>query len=78
MPQLTPEQVKGSLSGEQYKLYKLIWERFIASQMANAELDTMSEKPSIAACKNASWATTYNSFKKRLDSKLEDLVSSLF
>ena len=42
MPQLTPEQVKGSLSAEQYKLYKLIWERFIASQMANAELDTMS------------------------------------
>jgi len=42
MPQLTPEQVKGSLSAEQHKLYKLIWERFIASQMANAELDTMS------------------------------------
>ncbi len=42
MPQLTPDQVKASLSAEQYKLYKLIWERFIASQMANAELDTMS------------------------------------
>ncbi|MBQ7981796.1 MAG: type I DNA topoisomerase, partial [Oscillospiraceae bacterium] len=42
MPELTPERVKGSLTTEQYKLYKLIWERFIASQMANAVLDTVS------------------------------------
>ncbi|MDR2884844.1 MAG: type I DNA topoisomerase, partial [Deferribacteraceae bacterium] len=32
----TPESVKQYLSPEQYKLYKLIWERFIASQMADA------------------------------------------
>lgn len=31
---LTPEQVKGALTSEQYNLYKLIWERFIASLMA--------------------------------------------
>ncbi|MBP3301160.1 MAG: type I DNA topoisomerase [Clostridia bacterium] len=31
---LTPEVVKGSLTNEQYRLYKLIWERFTASQMA--------------------------------------------
>ena len=41
-PSLTPEQVKSSLTAEQYKLYKLIWERFIASQMANCLLDTVS------------------------------------
>ncbi|MGN0665464.1 MAG: type I DNA topoisomerase [Huintestinicola sp.] len=41
-PELTPEKVKSSLTNEQYKLYKLIWERFIASQMANAVLDTVS------------------------------------
>ena len=41
-PELTPARVKDSLSAEQYKLYKLIWERFIASQMANALLDTVS------------------------------------
>lgn len=35
MPKLSPDQVKGSLSNDQYKLYKLIWERFIACQMAN-------------------------------------------
>lgn len=41
-PELTPERVKSSLNSDQYKLYKLIWERFIASQMANALLDTVS------------------------------------
>lgn len=40
MPSLTPEQVKGSLSGDQYKLYKLIWERFIASLMADQQQKT--------------------------------------
>ena len=34
MPQLTPTEVKSSLSSDQYRLYKLIWERFIASLMA--------------------------------------------
>ena len=31
---LTPDSIKASLSADQYKLYKLIWERFIACQMA--------------------------------------------
>ncbi|MBR6599167.1 MAG: type I DNA topoisomerase, partial [Oscillospiraceae bacterium] len=42
MPELEPEKVKNSLTTDQYKIYKLIWERFIASQMANAQLDTVS------------------------------------
>lgn len=42
MIELAPEKVKANLTTEQYKLYKLIWERFIASQMANALLDTVS------------------------------------
>ena len=33
---LTPQILKDSLSNEQYRLYKLIWERFISSQMASA------------------------------------------
>ena len=41
-PSLTPDSVKGKLSNDQFKLYKLIWERFMASQMKNAELDTVS------------------------------------
>ncbi len=42
MIELTPKEAKSSLSNDQYKLYKLIWERFIASQMADMILDTMS------------------------------------
>ena len=40
--ELDPERIAGSLTKEQYKLYKLIWSRFIASQMANAVFDTVS------------------------------------
>ena len=39
---LTPEQVKGALSAEQYKLYKLIWDRFIASLMAVCVQNTVN------------------------------------
>ena len=35
MPSLSPDKVKENLTNDQYKLYKLIWERFIACQMAN-------------------------------------------
>ena len=42
-PELTPDMVKASgVTSDQYKLYKLIWERFIASQMANCLLNTVS------------------------------------
>lgn len=37
-----PESVKSFMSRDQFRLYKLIWERFMASQMASAVLDTMS------------------------------------
>ncbi|QIZ67316.1 type I DNA topoisomerase [Geobacillus subterraneus] len=37
-----PDKVKPYLTRDQFRLYKLIWERFIASQMAAAVLDTMS------------------------------------
>lgn len=40
MPDLTPERVKSSLTSDQYRLYKLIWERFIASLMAHCIQDT--------------------------------------
>ena len=38
----TPEEIKGSLSRDQFKLYKLIWSRFVSSQMADAVFDTLS------------------------------------
>jgi DNA topoisomerase-1 len=37
-----PESIKDSLTPDQYKLYKLVWSRFIASQMAPAIYDTVS------------------------------------
>jgi len=39
---LTPEAVRGSLTAEQLRLYKLIWSRFLACQMANAAFDSVS------------------------------------
>lgn len=38
---LDPEEIKDSLSRDQYKLYRLIWTRFLASQMAEAVFDSM-------------------------------------
>ncbi len=42
VPKLSPSEVKDSLTSDQYKLYKLIWDRFMASQMADAVYDTVS------------------------------------
>ena len=39
---LEPDMIKSRLTPDQYKLYKLIWARFIASQMASAEIDTIN------------------------------------
>ena len=40
-PSLTPERVKDSLTSDQYKLYNLIWKRFMASLMASCVQDTV-------------------------------------
>lgn len=40
----TPDSIKESLTKDQYKLYKLIWERFVASQMCPAVYDTLQVK----------------------------------
>ena len=37
-PERTPESIKQYLSSDQYKLYKLIWDKFMSSQMAPAEI----------------------------------------
>ena len=47
MPELTPDEVEQSISGDTAKLYRLIWSRFMASQMADCIQDTVSA--SIAA-----------------------------
>lgn len=49
---LTPDEVRASLTHEQYALYKLVWSRFIASQMASAVfLDTTV----MASCAQTEW-----------------------
>ncbi len=40
--EITPDEIKDSLTNDQYKLYKLIYNRFIASQMAGAIFDTIN------------------------------------
>lgn len=43
-----PDAIKGALSSEQYRLYRLIWQRFLASQMSPAVFDVVSVD--ISAC----------------------------
>ena len=41
-PTLSPDSIKDSLTNDQYKIYKIIWDRFMASQMTDAIFDTVS------------------------------------
>ena len=45
---LDPETIKGDLTREQYRLYKLIWSRFVACQMADARYDAVQIDASCA------------------------------
>ena len=57
---LDPEQIRGSLTAEQYRLYKLIWSRFLASQMANAVYDTVAID---ATCAGHVFRATHSSLR---------------
>ena len=52
IPSLTPDDVKSSLTSDQYKLYNLIWKRFMASLMASCVQNTV--KAEVLASKNGS------------------------
>ena len=58
--ELEPDAIQGSLTREQYRLYKLIWSRFMASQMANAVYDTVSID---AVCAGHVFRATHQSVK---------------
>ena len=58
--ELTPERIQSSLTREQYRLYKLIWSRFLASQMANAVFDTVSID---TQCASHTFRSTHQSIK---------------
>ncbi len=72
-PELTPEKIKSSLSNDQFKLYKLIWERFIASQMANALLDTVSVTIDASGCtfKASGYSVKFDGFTRLYEEKKE-------
>ena len=55
---LYPELVEHDLTKDQYRLYKLIWNRFIASQMENAVYDVTAIE---AACENQVFRATHQS-----------------
>ena len=70
---LTPEKIKDSLSGDQYKLYRLIWERFMASQMQNAVMDTVSADITAAGClfKASGYSVKFDGFTKLYEESRE-------
>ena len=51
MPELTPDEVEQSISGDTAKLYRLIWSRFMASQMAVAGVTALFEVSTVHAKK---------------------------
>ena len=58
--ELDPERIRGSLTADQYRLYKLIWSRFLASQMANAVFDAVSID---TECKGHIFRSSHQSMK---------------
>ena len=58
--ELDPEQIQSSLTREQYRLYKLIWSRFLASQMACAVYDTVAID---VQCNRHTFRATHQSVK---------------
>lgn len=71
----TPESIKDYLSRDQYRLYKMIWDRFIASQMAAAVFDqmTMDIKAGDYDLRAVSSQVKFPGYKKVYDDGEEEL-----
>ncbi|MDE7233637.1 MAG: type I DNA topoisomerase, partial [Ruminiclostridium sp.] len=71
---ILPEVAKKTLSGDQYKLYRLIWERFMASQMANALLDAAAIDIEAAGClfKASGFTVRFDGFTKLYEESAEN------
>ena len=74
MPGLEPDKIKSNLSSDQYKLYKLIWSRFIASQMENAKLNTTSIDITAGDClfKSSGYTIAFKGFMSVYDDVKEE------
>ena len=64
VPSLTPDEVDKSISGDTAKLYRMIWSRFMASQMADCQQDTVSVTVSAANYhfKASGYTVTFDGF----------------
>ena len=71
---LDPEQIKESLTKEQYLLYKLIWTRFLASQMAAAVFDSMQVtiNNGVYALKASGSRVTFEGYQRIYSSNKEE------
>ncbi len=75
---LTPERIRRDLTEDQYRLYRLIWRRFVASQMANAVYDSVAVdvlsaghvfKASASMLKFAGFTRVYDAQKEEAEEK---------
>ncbi|MBP3272926.1 MAG: type I DNA topoisomerase [Ruminococcus sp.] len=74
-PELTPDKVKASgVSSDQYKLYKLIWERFMASQMSKCVMNTISADIEANGCifKSSGYSIKFDGFTVLYEETKED------
>ena len=75
----TPESIKGSLSDEQYKLYRMIWQRFVSSQMVAAVFDQTTVDIAAKADRTYDFRVTgsvlkFEGFLKVWDGGAEDTI----
>ncbi len=73
-PERTPESIKKYLDNDQFKLYKLIWNKFMSSQMANAEIANKSIEIKAGDCilKAGTSKITFDGFLKLYNDAEED------
>ncbi len=74
MADLTPEKARASLTNDQYKLYKLIWSRFIASQMADCIMNTTNAAIEANGCvfKASGFSVKFDGFTALYEETRED------
>lgn len=77
-PERTPESIKQYLDNDQFKLYKLIWNKFMSSQMANAEIANKSIEIKAGDCilKAGTSKVTFDGFLKLYNDAEEDEQAS--
>ena len=76
MPNLTPAEIKDSLTAEQYSLYKLIWETFIASVMSPCQQETtqVDIKANGYLFKASGYTIKFDGFTAIYDKKRDDVL----